>query len=138
MAVNDDGDDDEGSNDDADDGNDGDGDEDDGEDHDDDDDDNDDVQVVLQSYYQLADSERCVAESRQSLHRHHLQQYLHQHHHLQENHHQHHHLQLIIIISNRIIRSYERKNPTRGGLLHELFHVFGVMHTQKRADRDRS
>ena len=25
----------------------------------------------------------------------------------------------------------------RGGLLHELFHVFGVMHTQKRPDRDR-
>jgi len=46
------------------------------------------TEVVLQSYYQLADSERCVAES-------------------------------------------------RGGLLHELFHVFGVMHTQKRADRDR-
>jgi len=46
------------------------------------------TQVVLQSYYQLADSQRCVAES-------------------------------------------------RGGLLHELFHVFGVMHTQKRPDRDR-
>merc|ERR1712228_746610 len=28
-------------------------------------------------------------------------------------------------------------NESRGGLLHELFHVFGVMHTQKRADRDR-
>ena len=36
------------------------------------------TQVVLESYYQLADSERCVAES-------------------------------------------------RGGLLHELFHVFGVI-----------
>merc|ERR1712226_684265 len=46
------------------------------------------TQVVLQSYYQLADSPRCVNES-------------------------------------------------RGGLLHELFHVFGVMHTQKRPDRDR-
>lgn len=46
------------------------------------------TQVVLESYYQLADSDRCVAES-------------------------------------------------RGGLLHELFHVFGVMHTQKRADRDK-
>merc|ERR1711994_113139 len=46
------------------------------------------TEVVLQSYYQLADSPRCVNES-------------------------------------------------RGGLLHELFHVFGVMHTQKRPDRDR-
>jgi len=46
------------------------------------------TQVILESYYQLADSDRCVAES-------------------------------------------------KGGLLHELFHVFGVMHTQKRADRDR-
>jgi len=46
------------------------------------------TQVLLQSYYQLADSPRCVNES-------------------------------------------------RGGLLHELFHVFGVMHTQKRPDRDR-
>lgn len=45
-------------------------------------------QVVLQSYFQVADSQRCVNES-------------------------------------------------RGGLLHELFHVFGVMHTQKRTDRDR-
>ena len=24
-----------------------------------------------------------------------------------------------------------------GGLLHELFHVFGIMHEQKRMDRDR-
>ena len=24
----------------------------------------------------------------------------------------------------------------RGGLLHEMFHMFGVMHTQMRADRD--
>merc|ERR1712055_739958 len=43
---------------------------------------------MLESYFQLADSPRCVEES-------------------------------------------------RGGLLHELFHVFGVMHTQKRPDRDR-
>merc|ERR1712059_2947 len=46
------------------------------------------TQVMLESYFQLADSSRCVDES-------------------------------------------------RGGLLHELFHVFGVMHTQKRPDRDR-
>jgi len=46
------------------------------------------TEVVLQSYYQLADSARCVNES-------------------------------------------------RGGLMHELFHVFGVMHTQKRQDRNR-
>ena len=26
----------------------------------------------------------------------------------------------------------------RGGLLHELFHVMGVQHTQERPDRDRS
>ena len=25
----------------------------------------------------------------------------------------------------------------RGGLLHELFHVMGVQHTQERPDRDR-
>ena len=25
----------------------------------------------------------------------------------------------------------------RGGLLHEMFHLFGVMHTQMRADRDK-
>jgi len=46
------------------------------------------TQVSLESYYQLADSNRCVKEN-------------------------------------------------RGGLLHELFHVFGVMHTQKRQDRNR-
>ena len=34
-------------------------------------------------------------------------------------------------------KSKNYKYFQRGGLLHELFHVMGVQHTQERPDRDR-
>merc|ERR1712106_679343 len=36
-----------------------------------------------------------------------------------------------------MIRHMMRQIEARGGLLHEMFHMFGVMHTQMRTDRDK-
>ena len=79
------------------------------------------IQVKLQSFFRLADSPRCVIESRwdwnnmpASFSMFELQNLNRQCNHLHWN---------SFFLS--------------GGLLHELFHVFGIMHEQKRTDRDR-
>lgn len=44
----------------------------------------------------------------------------------------------VVLASDYMLADREEcRDKSRSGLLHELFHVFGVMHTQTRADRDR-
>merc|ERR1711881_44946 len=47
------------------------------------------------------------------------------------------HRQVVLHSHFRVADSHICVNETRGGLLHEMFHVFGVQHEQKRPDRDR-
>jgi len=45
--------------------------------------------------------------------------------------------EVVLQIKNRLADSPQCVEKIRGGLLHELFHVMGVQHTQERPDRDR-
>ena len=45
-------------------------------------------------------------------------------------------MQVILFSSYQLADKRVCWPENRGGLLHEMFHLFGVMHTQMRADRD--
>ena len=45
--------------------------------------------------------------------------------------------QVVLYSSYKLADKKRCWGEARGGLLHEMFHMFGVMHTQMRADRDK-
>ena len=47
------------------------------------------------------------------------------------------HVQVVLYSSYQLADQKQCWGEARGGLLHEMMHMFGVMHTQMRADRDK-